>query len=86
MKVINQHRANTMIQVQFDGSEKELVEYVLRNRALPPRAYSQDKQRASEKLNWKARLRKIAGIWEDYDNAQDEFQNIRASFNTRISQ
>ena len=49
MKTVDNERVSTMIQVQFEGSERELIEYVLRNRSLPPRA--------SKKTNWKEGLK-----------------------------
>lgn len=36
--------------------------------------------------NWKDKLKTITGIWEDYENAQEDFQQIRKSFDSRVFQ
>lgn len=47
---------------------------------------AQQKKDTSQPEDWKAKWSKVAGMWSDYDDAQDDFRAIRESLNTRIPQ
>ncbi len=41
-------------------------------------------EQAKSTDDWKVKLRALSGIWEDHEDAQEDFQQIRKSLNNRI--
>lgn len=90
MKTLDRNR--TMEHKEYSTTILDLPQYLKRLR-VPQRAIVHfwyetptDKVMPQKTENWKEKLKGIAGIWADYDNAQEISQDIRASFNNRISQ
>lgn len=84
-------RAGTMLQVKFEGSEQELRRYIRKHRFVSSRIIllednNTEETKSTYRQDWKQQWRKVAGMWSNYDSAQDDFRAIRESFNARIPQ
>lgn len=88
MQTLQENRA--VERTYYETSFKKLWEQLL-SQKVPEDAtihYWYETKKSTNQIkedNWKSQWMSVAGLWEDYDDVDEVFQDIRKSFDSRIN-